>query len=47
MWKANGKTITLSLFLDGIYPETEIPCMPDAWRQERILSFEGGSSRSH
>jgi hypothetical protein len=47
MWKANGKTTTLSLFLDSLFPETEIPCMQDAWRQERILSFEGGSSRSH
>jgi hypothetical protein len=47
MWKANGKTTTLSLFLDSLFPETEIPRMRDAWRQERILSFEGGSSRSH
>ena len=47
MWKANGKTTTLSLFLDSLFPETEIPCMRDAWRQERILSFEGESSRSH
>jgi hypothetical protein len=47
MWKANGKTATLSLFLDSLFPETEIPCMQDPWRQERILSFEGGSSRSH
>jgi hypothetical protein len=46
MWKANGKT-TLSLFLDSLFPKTEIPCMRDAWRQERILSFEGESSRSH
>jgi hypothetical protein len=47
MWKANGKTTTLSLFLDSLFPETEIPYMRDAWSQERILSFEGGSSRSH
>jgi hypothetical protein len=47
MWKANGKTTTLSLFLNSFFPETEIPCMGDAWRLERILSFEGGSSRSH
>jgi hypothetical protein len=46
-WKGNGKTTTLSLFLDSLFPETEIPCMQDPWRQERILSFEGGSSRSH
>jgi hypothetical protein len=24
MWKANGKTTTLSLFLDSLFPETEI-----------------------
>jgi hypothetical protein len=47
MWKANGKTTTLTLFLDSLFPETEIPCMQDAWGQKRILSFEGGSSRSH
>jgi hypothetical protein len=46
-WKANGKTTTLSLFLDSLFPETEIPFMRDVWRQKRILSFEGGSSRSH
>jgi hypothetical protein len=34
MWKANGKTTTLSLFLDSLFPETEIPSMGDAWRQE-------------
>jgi hypothetical protein len=47
MWKANGKTTTLSLFLESLFPETEITCMSDAWRQERIFSFEGGSCRSH
>ena len=25
MWKANGKTTTLSLFLDSLFPKTEIP----------------------
>ena len=25
MWKANGKTTTLSLFLDSLLPKTEIP----------------------
>ena len=25
MWKANGKTTTLSLFLDCLFPKTEIP----------------------
>ena len=24
MWKANGKTTTLSLFLDSLFPKTEI-----------------------
>jgi len=24
MWKANGKTITLSLFLGSLFPKTEI-----------------------
>jgi hypothetical protein len=47
MWKANGKTTTLSLFLDSLFSEREIPCMRDAWGKKRILSFEGGSSRSH
>jgi hypothetical protein len=36
MWKANGKTTTLSLFQDSLFPKTEIPCMQDAWRQERF-----------
>jgi len=25
MWKANEKTTTLSLFLDSLFPKTEIP----------------------
>ena len=25
MWKANGKTTTLSLFLDSLFPKAEIP----------------------
>jgi hypothetical protein len=29
MWKANGKTTTLSLFLDSLFPKTEIPYMRD------------------
>jgi hypothetical protein len=29
MWKANGKTTTLSLFLDSLFPKTEIPCICD------------------
>jgi hypothetical protein len=24
MWKANGKTTTLSLFLDSLFPKTDI-----------------------
>jgi hypothetical protein len=27
MWKANGKTTTLSFFLDGLFPKTEISYM--------------------
>jgi hypothetical protein len=27
MWKANGKTTTLSFFLDGLFPKTELPYM--------------------
>jgi hypothetical protein len=29
MWKANGKTTKLSVFLDSLFPETEIPRMRD------------------
>jgi len=25
MWKANGKTTTLSLFVDSLFPKTEVP----------------------
>jgi len=28
MWKANGKTTTLSLFLDSLFPKTEIYIIP-------------------
>ena len=27
MWKANGKTTTLSFFLDSLFPKTETPCI--------------------
>jgi hypothetical protein len=27
VWKANGKTTTLSLFLDSLFKKTEISCM--------------------
>jgi len=30
MWKANGKTTTLSLFLDSLFPKTEISYKRDA-----------------
>jgi hypothetical protein len=26
MWKTNGKTTTLVLFLDSIFPKTEVMC---------------------
>jgi hypothetical protein len=29
MWKANGKTTTLSFFLGGLFPKTEISYMRD------------------
>jgi hypothetical protein len=49
MWKANGKTTTLSLFLDSLFPETEIQYHVCEMLGDRrgLLSFEGGSSRSH
>jgi len=37
MWKANGKTITLSFFLDGLFPKTEIPYMRDASSGDKII----------
>jgi hypothetical protein len=34
MWKANGKTTTLSFFLDGLFPKTELSYMRGfLWRQ--------------
>jgi hypothetical protein len=30
MWKTNGKTTTLSLFLDSLFPKTEISYMRGA-----------------
>jgi len=48
MGKANGKTTTLSLFVDSLFPKTEISYMRDASSgDKKKLSFEGGSSRSH
>jgi hypothetical protein len=47
MWKGNGKTTTVPLFLDSLFPKTEIPCICEMLlletRNERILSIEGGS----
>jgi hypothetical protein len=36
MWKANGKATTLSLFLDSLFPKTEISYMRDAFSGEVI-----------
>jgi len=36
MWKANGKT-TLSLFLDSLFPKTEISYMRDASSADKII----------
>jgi hypothetical protein len=44
MWKANGKTTTLSLFLDSLFPDHVCEMLGD---RRGLLSFEGGSSRSH
>jgi hypothetical protein len=35
MWKANGKTATLSLFLDSLLPKTEISYVSSAWEDGR------------
>jgi hypothetical protein len=40
MWKANGKTTTLSFFLDGLFPKTEIPYMRDASSGDSHLKEE-------
>jgi hypothetical protein len=37
MWKANGKTTTLSLFLDNLFPKTEISYMRDASSGDKII----------
>ena len=39
MWKANGKTTTLSLFLDSLSPKTEI-YMRDASSGDKIIRRE-------
>jgi hypothetical protein len=37
MWKANGKTITLSFFLDSLFPKTEMSYMQDASSGDKII----------
>jgi hypothetical protein len=37
MWKANGKTTTLSHFLDSLFPKTETSCMRDASSGDKML----------
>jgi len=37
MWKASGKTTTLSLFLDSLFPKTEISYMRDASSGDKII----------
>jgi hypothetical protein len=37
MWKENGKTTTLLLFLDSLFPKTEIPCMRDASSGDKTI----------
>ena len=37
MWKVNGKTTTLSLFLDSLFPKTEISYMRDASSGDKII----------
>jgi len=37
LWKANGKTTTLSLFLDSLFPKTEISYMQDVSSGEKII----------
>ena len=37
MWKANGKTTTLSLFMDSLFPKTEISYMREASSGDKII----------
>jgi hypothetical protein len=37
MWKANEKTTALSLFLDSLFPKTEILCMRDASSGDKTI----------
>jgi len=43
MWKANGKTTTSSLFLDSLFPKTEIPYIRvrKAWKVLKCGAGEG------
>jgi hypothetical protein len=36
MWKANGKPITLLLFLDSLFPKTETYARCFLWRQDTL-----------
>jgi len=36
MWKANGKTTTFLLVLDGLFPKTEIYARCFHWRQNNM-----------
>jgi len=41
MWKANGKTVTLVLFLDSLFPKTEIYARCFLWRQNNSYLWGG------
>jgi hypothetical protein len=43
MWKASGKSTTLLLSLDSVFPKTEINAKLFLWRQ----NFVRGSTRAH
>jgi hypothetical protein len=48
MWKANGKTTTLQLFVDSLSPKTEKLSLEEAMdlsRDRLILEFELGKCR--
>jgi len=40
MWKANGKTTTLSLFVNSLFPKTEISYMRDASSGKSLLNIK-------
>jgi hypothetical protein len=41
MWKANGKTTTLSLFLDSLFPKTEMSKMEERRKWKNVNNEEG------